>query len=375
MQLHSKYHWPIIVLAASTGLFVVIFFIVSCFQEIQQLSCSYNFYQSALARTHINPANVKGLYLTAYSAGNSKKIEEIIDLIKRTELNSVVIDIKDYSGFILYDSHLPFVNENNLKDARIHDLKLLVNTLHQNKIYTIARISTFQDPLLAQKKSEWAIKTKTGDIWRDKKGLSWVDPARHEVWDHIIAVAREAVQLGFDEINFDYIRYPTDGNLKDINYGSASTTRAQIISLFFAYTTDALKNENVTLSADLFGLTTERTGADDMNIGQRLGDAVRYFDFVCPMVYPSHYPPGYMGFKNPAEHPYEVIKNSVGSGVRRTLATHGKIRPWLQAFNVGAVYDGEKIRAQINAAQEVGASGFLLWNAANRYSADGLLPK
>lgn len=314
---------------------------------------------------------VKGLYLTAYSAGSAKKMDEVIKLIGETELNAVVIDLKDYSGHILYDSGLPFVNKTGLKSAPIKNLKALVEKLKNHKIYAIARISVFQDPLLAEKKPEWAIKNKNGGLWRDKKGLAWVDPAKKEVWNYVISVAKEAVKNGFDEINFDYVRFPTDGNLSEMVYG-AGVKRYEVIGSFLKYAADELKDAPAYVSVDLFGLTTEAIGENDMRIGQRFADAVKYFDYVMPMVYPSHYPAGYLGYKNPADHPYEVVLKAMQSGMKKAEGQKAKLRAWIQAFNLGAVYDGEKIRAEIRASDEAGANGWVLWNAANRYTTAGL---
>lgn len=330
-------------------------------------------YNQVRVATRQPAIKVKGLYLTAYSAGSSAKISEIISLLNKTELNSVVIDLKDYSGYILYDSDLPFVNKLGLEDVRIKDVPKLLEQLKSHKIYTIARISAFQDPLLAEKKPEWAIKSKAGGLWRDKKGLAWVDPTRPEVWRYVASVAREAARLGFDEINFDYIRFPTDGRLADIIYTNGGQKRREVIADFFSQTSKTLSDLPVYLSADLFGLTTEKSGEDDMFIGQRLSDAVKYFDYVCPMVYPSHYPAGYLGYANPADHPYEVVYNAISSGVKKAQGQRAKIRAWLQDFNLGAVYDGAKIRAQIDATDKAGADGWILWNAANRYTDAGLL--
>jgi hypothetical protein len=320
------------------------------------------------------PVTVKGLYLTAYSAGNPEKMKEILKLIDSTELNSIVIDIKDYSGNILYDSKVPLTKELDLKDVRIKDLPALLRLLRQHNVYSIARISVFQDPQLAEKKHEWALKSKNGNLWRDKKGLAWVDPANNNVWQYVASIAKEAARTGFDEVNFDYIRFPTDGNLQNIAFTNMEE-KYTVIENFFKYVATAMADEPVYISADLFGLTTEKTDGNDMQIGQRLADAVKYFDYVCPMVYPSHYPPRYMGFSNPAEHPYEVVYQAVRSGVAQAQSKRAKIRPWIQDFNIGAVYGGDKIRAQINAADAAGADGWILWNAANRYSDEGLLLK
>ena len=318
------------------------------------------------------PIKVKALYLTAYSAGSSSKVNEVVELIGKTELNSVVIDIKDYSGYILYNSNLSLVNELGVEKVLIKDLPSLLQKLKDKNIYTIARISTFQDPILAEKKSEWALKAKTGGLWRDHKGLAWVDANNKQVWQYIVDVAKEAARLGFDEINFDYIRFPTDGNLGNIVYTNGDKKRYEVMSEFYKFLSEKMAREPVYISADLFGLTTERTGENDMNIGQRIMDAVKYFDYVCPMVYPSHYPAGYMNFQNPADHPYEVVYNAMKSGVDRIQGEKAKLRTWIQYFHMGAIYDGEKVRAQIKASDEAGADGWLLWNARNVYDGRGL---
>ena len=324
-------------------------------------------------RHKAEPIKVKGLYITAYSASSAKKVQEIIDLIKATELNAVVIDVKDYSGNVLYDSNLPLVNELDNEMVLIKNLSGLVEKFKKEKIYTIARVSSFQDPKLAESKPEWALKSKNGGLWRDRKGLAWVDANKKEVWDYIIDIAKEAGRAGFDEINFDYIRFPTDGNLENIAYTNGDRKKYEVIGEFYKYLSEKMAREPVYTSADLFGLTTERKGEDDMNIGQRIIDAAKYFDYVCPMVYPSHYPPDYMGFSNPADHPYEVVKNAMGKGIERTKGERAKLRTWIQYFNMGAIYDGEKVRAQIKASDEVGADGWILWNARNVYDGRGIL--
>ncbi len=366
------FFWSLVALAAVVALLGLLFVWRDTIKNIEYTYTNNFTVWASPQKTFVAPPVVKGLYLTAYSAGNSKKIDEIIKLIQRTELNSVVIDIKDYSGYILYDSNLPFVVKNKMRSVRVTDLRALIDKLHQANIYTIARVSTFQDPLLAETKPEWALRDKFGGLWRDHKGLAWIDPNKKEIWNYIISVAKEVVRFGFDEVNFDYIRFPTDGNLKQIVYTHGDRAKYEVIADFFQYVLASMSSTGAVLSADLFGLTTQRTGTDDMNIGQRWGDAVRNFDYVCPMVYPSHYPPKYMGFANPAEHPYEVIYSAVSSGVRRAQATRAQVRPWLQAFNMGAIYDAAKIRAQIDASDKAGAQGWLLWNAANRYTDAGL---
>ncbi|MFA7653895.1 MAG: putative glycoside hydrolase [Candidatus Magasanikbacteria bacterium] len=365
----------------ATAIFAYIFVITlsqMTVAQIDELQIMSEFSEYSLRAPSIRikpqPIKVKGLYLTAYSAGSSKKIDEIINFLDRTELNSIVIDIKDYSGYVLYDSNLKFVNDNKLKDVRIKNLRALIAKLKTHNIYTIARISTFQDPILAETKPEWAIKSKSNpeQLWRDKNNLAWVNAARPEIWSYTVSVAQEASKAGFDEINLDYIRFPTDGNMKDILYELNGRKRYEVMGDFFKYFSEAMKDELVYISADLFGLTTEKGGEDDMMIGQRLSDAVKYFDYVCPMVYPSHYPSGYLDFSNPADHPYEVVFNAMRAGQKQAVGQRGKLRAWVQAFNMGAIYDGDKIRAQIDAVDKSGADGWILWNARNVYSGEGI---
>lgn len=315
---------------------------------------------------------VKALYLTAYSAGSPKKLNEIIALIDRTELNAVVIDIKDYSGFVLYDSDVPFVDELGFEKVQMRDVRGVLQTLHDHGIFAIARQTVFQDPVLAERKSEWAIKMKDGRLWRDYKGLSWVDPTRQEVWDYNMAIAKEAIRLGFDEINFDYVRFPSDGNLSSVAFVTNGRAKHEVMRDFFRFVGETLGQRRAWISIDVFGLTMERGGADDLNIGQRIEDATDAVDYIAPMMYPSHYPARYLGFLNPAEHPGEVVAHGMELGLPKFVGARARVRPWLQAFSLGAVYDAAKIRAQIDAVEAVSPDGWMLWNAANRYTDAGL---
>lgn len=312
---------------------------------------------------------VKGIYLTAYSAGNPKRIEEIIDLIKKTELNAVVIDIKDYSGLVLYNTKVELANKLGLKDVRIKNLPDLIKKLHEQKIYVIARQTVFQDPVLAERRPEWALRDKNGKIWRDKSGLSWVDMSNKYVWAYNLQIAKEAAGLGFDEINFDYIRFPSDGQIKNIVY-KTSQKKYEVMGDFFHYLNQEISDEPVWISVDLFGLTMEHK--DDLGIGQRIVDAINEVDYICPMMYPSHYYPGHLNLTNPADHPKEIIANGIAKGLPLFANTRAKFRPWLQAFNLGAVYDAQKIRAQIDEVEKNSPYGWMLWNASNKYTAAGL---
>jgi len=314
---------------------------------------------------------VKGLYLTSYTASLPTKIDDFINFMKNSALNAVVIDIKDYSGVIAYDSQVDLVKE--LKNSRnlIKDVPGLIKKLHDNNIYVIARQTVFQDPELTGKKPAWAVQnSRTGNVWRDYKGLVWADPTNQDVWKYNLDIAKEAISLGFDEINFDYIRFPSDGPMSEMRFaGFGGKPKAYVINEFFKYLYENLKTEPAYISVDLFGLTTERT--DDMNIGQQIEDAAIYFDYVCPMVYPSHYPSGYLDYKNPAEYPYQVVNHALIKGeesIKPIPNLRAKIRPWLQDFNLGAEYTPAMVDLQIKAAQEAGTFGYTLWNARNVYT-------
>lgn len=317
---------------------------------------------------------VKGIYMTAHTAGWKERRDELVKLIEETELNAIVIDIKDYSGNILYDSQVPLVNELGTEKIIISDLPGLLQELKEKNIYTIARLAVFQDPILAEKKPEWALKDKDGGLWRDWKGLAWVDSSLKEVWDYNLAVAKEAVSMGFDEINLDYIRFPSDGPLDDIVYPffNKHLSKNDVMHQFFKYFGQNLAVLPVYSSVDLFGMTLWQD--DGLNIGQRVEDAAPYFDYICPMVYPSHYPATFEGYKNPAKYPYEIVYESLIRSEERVKNSRAKIRPWLQDFDLGAVYDAEMVKKEIQASYDANTAGWLLWNARNRYT-EGALEK
>ncbi len=356
--------------------------------------------EAGFVATHVKtPDQVKGIYMTSWVAGSKELRNNLVKIADTTEINSIVIDIKDYTGKISFTVEDPYLKSFNSVERRIPDIKDFIATLHKKGIYVIGRISVFQDPQVVSTHPEFAVKRKSdGGIWKDYKGISWLDAGAKEVWKYAVAIGKEAYSIGFDELNFDYIRFPSDGNMKDISYPwSGTEKKSEIMRQFFAYLNENLRPTGAVLSADLFGMTS--TNTDDLNIGQILENALPYFDYVSPMVYPSHYPPQFMGFAKPAEKPYEVIKYSMDAAVRRTVATtttvvmfgqepvstttkpivyrkesfdSSKIRPWLQDFNLGATYDAPMVRKQIQATYDSGLDSWLLWNASNRYTASAL---
>jgi len=358
--------------------------------------------------THIKtPEPVKAIYMTSWVAGTPGLRKKVIDIIDRTEINSIIIDIKDYTGRISFEVEDPFLKDIGSSENRIPDIKEFIKTLHKKNIYVIGRISVFQDSYLVKKRPDLAVKRASdGSVWKDHKGISWLDAGSKEVWDYVIAIGQESYRIGFDELNFDYIRFPSDGNMNDIYYplseekilADEENGKAIVIENFFRYLSKKLKKTTgVTLSADLFGMVT--TNSDDLNIGQVLERALPYFDFIAPMVYPSHYPKTFLGLSNPAAYPYGVVKYSMDFAVKRavefdnigvatttataTMATTKftketsksvkKLRPWLQDFDLGATYTAEMVRKQIQATYDSGLTSWMLWDAANTYTENALL--
>lgn len=330
------------------------------------------------------PEPVRALYMSSWIASARASRDRVIHLIDTTDANAVVIDIKDATGRVSFLVDDTLISDTGSPENRIRDIRAFIEELHQKNIYVIGRISTFQDPYLAKVKPSWAITRKSdGAVWKDRKGLAFLDPADKEVWDYTVRLARASYDAGFDEINFDYVRYPSDGNIKDINYHlTEGETRADTLASFFEYLHTELKKEPaITISADLFGMTTyEKT---DMGIGQILEKALPYFDYIAPMIYPSHYA-DYAGFKNPAEHPYEVILKALKDGEQKIIAlkndpnlseevrariSYHQIRPWLQDFSIGKThYDAAKVSAQIKATYDAGLTSWMMWDPSNKYT-------
>lgn len=330
------------------------------------------------------PDPVKAIYMTSWVAGTPSLRNNLVKLIDETEINSIVIDIKDYSGRVVFSlADNPELKAFGSEEIRVADMRDFIESLHKKGIYVIGRVAVFQDAYFVKHRPDLAVKNSAGtDVWKDRKGISWVDVGSREYWDYIIQIAEASHKIGFDEINFDYIRFPSDGNMQDISFPQSSTTpKAIALKGFFQYLHEHLEGSGLKTSADLFGMTT--TAQDDMGIGQLLENALLYFDYVMPMVYPSHYPATFMGYANPAKYPYEVIQYAMKSAVDRSVAlasTTGqsqieyknKLRPWLQDFDLGADYGPAEVRAQIKATNDVGLTSWALWSASNKYTKGAL---
>lgn len=370
------------------------------------------------------PDAVKAIYMTQCVVGTPSFRADLVKLIDETELNAVIIDIKDYTGKIAFTTDHPDLAHAVSDQCGANDMRSFVELLHSKGIYVIGRITVFQDPYYSLKFPDLAVKfaSPAGAVWKDHKGLSFIDVGAKPFWDYIITLSREAHKLGFDELNYDYIRFPSDGPMSNIAFDWAGNKEKQVaLEEFFAYLEKEMKDPNKypegiqppVISADLFGMVT--TNYDDLNIGQVLERALPYFDYIAPMVYPSHYPPGFNGWKNPNTVPYALIKFVLDSAVRRTIAESSpietlgskpiyetvivppvssttattteekftgkytkvsynkdKIRPWLQDFDYGGDYDIEEVRAQIQATYDTGLDSWMLWAPSNRYTRGAL---
>jgi len=318
------------------------------------------------------PNEVRGVYMTSWVASTESIRNGLIKIADETEVNSIIVDIKDYTGKVAFLMDNSKVKEFNSSENRIKDIKDFIKVLHDKNIYVIGRIAVFQDPFLSKIRPDLYVKKSDGvSLWKDYKGAMWRDPCSKEAWDYVIAIAKEAESVGFDELNFDYIRFPSDGNMKDIKYThcNSALSKAELLETFFYSLKNGLGELSIPLSADLFGMTA--TNYDDLNIGQVLERAEPYFDFISPMVYPSHYPKNYNGFLNPAEKPYEVIKLAMDTASKRlNIASSSplKLRPWLQDFNMGANYDSAMIRKEKKAVYDAGLNSWLMWSPSNRYT-------
>ena len=326
----------------------------------------------------VNPAiKAKGIYVTANSAGFESRFNSFIDMIGKTELNAMVIDVKNDWGLMTYPSDIEIVKE-VMKDTSqpVRDIKSLMSRLDEENIYPIARIVVFRDPQLPKFYPEWAIQKKDGTVFNDSKGFTWANPYEKKVWDYNIAIAKEAALLGFKEIQFDYVRFPEDSDNFDLQVvfpDIKDIPKDDIIRDFIAYAVGQLKDYNVYISADVFGVTATYL-TDKDKIGQNWEKITNEVDYIYPMVYPSHYNAGFFGLSVPDAKPKETIIMAMSDAIKRnaTVKNPACIRPWLQGFTATWVkgnikYGPVQIREQIDAVLECGIEEFFIWNASNQY--------
>lgn len=363
---------------------------------------------------HIDtPEPMYAIYMSQCVVGTPSFRDELVELIDSTSLNAVVIDIKDYSGTIAFPTQDERFADASLVSCGARDMASFIERLHEKGIYVIGRITVFQDPFYSAQYPAQAVQSvsRPGEPWEDNKGLSFVDVSSKPFWDYIVQLSKESYAVGFDELNYDYVRYPSDGPMKDASY--VNENKAEALEEFFKYLHAEVAPLGVAMSADLFGYVTVLS--DDLGIGQQLERALPYFDYIAPMVYPSHYNSGFAGLSNPNNDPYKVVYTSMKKAAERTAATETsvrtldgkpilkeevvparysesgelitatttrqvptgmytkesydvrKMRPWLQDFDYGKDYRPEDIEAQIQATYDAGLTSWFFWDPANKY--------
>lgn len=262
---------------------------------------------------------VKGIYVTGAMAGTSG-MDDLIALVDRTELNTMVIDVKNDDGRVVYEMDTPMVSEIGSSKKLVSDMPGLIQKCKEHDIYLIARIVAFKDPFLAENRTDLALHDESGNLFRDSSGLAWVNPYKEEVWEYLLEIAEEAVAIGFDEIQFDYIRFATDSGMKNVDFGpeAEGKSREAVITEFVEYASERLHSQGIPVSADVYGIVID-SELDASLVGQNYYEMSKYLDYISPMVYPSHYGPGNLGLAVPDAQPYETIYRSM-SASRRVLA-------------------------------------------------------
>ncbi|MDF2944309.1 MAG: putative rane protein [Herbinix sp.] len=329
------------------------------------------------------PSIVKGIYVTAPVAG-SDSMNELINLVNTTEINAMVIDVKDDQGKISYEMDSAMAEKIGAVTNTISDMGSLVTTLKEHNIYLIARIVTFKDPFLAEQRQDLAIKNQDGSLFRDNNGEGWVNPYNHEVWNYLVEIATQAAAIGFDEVQFDYIRFSTGKGMSKVDFGKEAKKKSKedIIIEFTKYIYEKLKPLGVYVSADVYG-TIISSSIDAGLVGQNYVEMSKYLDYICPMIYPSHFGEGNYGIDYPDLEPYNIIRKALTASQTKLDQIPEEdhraiVRPWLQDFTATWIkhhmkYGGAELKEQINGVYSAEYEEWLVWNAGCNYSEDGLL--
>jgi hypothetical protein len=310
------------------------------------------------------PAEMRGIHLTMALASLDGKIDEYLGLT-REGLNTIELDVKDENGEVGFRRpSVPLAHETGAA-KRYYDPQEVARQVHARGVYLVGRIVVFEDPILSDHKPQYAIRTSSGGVWRTAGGLGWVNPHDERVWKYVTDLGEAAAKAGFDEIQFDYVRFPTDGDLSNAVFaGAGHRSKARTIADFLQYASSRLKPLGVRVSADVFGLSATR----NMKIGQRPDRIARYLDAIYPMVYPSHFGPGEYNIDNPNAQPGRTVALALRDFDVALRGSETRLVPWLQDFSLGRTYTISDVRDQIQAARDAGAEGFLLWNAGGVYT-------
>jgi len=323
------------------------------------------------SKIELEPINIKALYLTFWGANiNSKTLKRILNIIENSEVNAVVVDVKTEYGSTSYKTSVERANSYGAWHQRtIKDIEKFMTLLKSKDIYTIARVVTFKDELQASNNPEYAIKNQKGEIWRNHDNMAWVDPFDKRSHLYAVDIAEDAAKMGFDEINFDYIRFPARSGLL---YSKENTQKNRIkaIGEFLDLAQNRLRKYGVFISVDTYGNICWSN--DDTNIGQTVTSLAAHADYLSPMLYPSGFAKGSLHLKHPSEHPYKIIYKSIDK--IKDKIDPKRVRPWLQYFKDYAhkkrYYKKFEVNEQIRASEDINTSGWMMWSPSSRYHLD-----
>lgn len=328
----------------------------------------------ALSRPDSNAYPViRALYLNRFAPQSPRKMQHLFGIADSTEINGFVVDMKDEFGLNYRSANPNFRRNAGTDKGMVGNVRALVDSIKAHGLVPIARIVTFKDPVAANINPEWTIRREDGSIWQDHQGLAWVNAHNKDVWEYNLGVAEELVKLGFEEIQWDYIRFPEPyRSLPKQVFPGATLSKPDALAAFLTVAQERLSRLGVRNTADVFGLVTTVRGP--LEVGQHWEKLSPHVDVMLPMVYPSHYPPGAFGIPRPNAEPYKVLKFALDAVRARdaklgiTRAEH--VRPWIQAFSLGKpVYGAEQITAQKQAIYDAGFKGWVLWSPGSKYDA------
>ncbi len=312
------------------------------------------------------PYEIRGVHVTMSLASIHGRLEQYLSV---TGLNTLELDVKDESGRVGFVSAAPPLARAIGASGRYYDPVAAAKLAHRHGVYLIGRVVVFEDPVLAERRPELAIRLRTGGVWKNRAGLGWANPYDRRVWKYVVDVAEAAARAGFDEIQFDYVRFPTDGDLSNALFpGKVREPQAVTIAKFLRYAGKRLRPLAVRVSADVFGLAATR----DLGIGQAPRRLARYVDAIYPMVYPSHFNPGEYRLDDPNAQPGPTVAAALRDFSRALEGRRARLVPWLQDFSLGRTYGLAEVQEQIAAARKAGTAGFMLWNPEGVYTYDAL---
>jgi hypothetical protein len=313
------------------------------------------------------PAELRGVHVTMALAGVPEKLGEYISM-KKNGLNAIELDVKDENGDVGFPVNVPLARRIGAA-KRYYNAQLTAAQVHAAGLYLIGRVVTFEDPALSAGAPRLAIRRADGSPWQNNAGLGWTNPYNRRVWQYNVDIAEQAAKVGFDEIQFDYVRFPSDGDLSQIRYpGVHAQSMGWTVPMFLKYARSRLKPLGVRVSVDVFGLAATR----NLGVGQFPGRIAPMVDAIYPMVYPSHYVSGEYNITDPNSRPGTTVAYSLRDFRDKLNGLPTNLIPWLQDFTLGRAYTLADVQDEIQAARLEHVKGFMLWNPTGTYTVKAL---